>query len=155
MDWNHVYSNLKHLANRAAVKINQTADIATLGVKVSMAEKRLEEAYAALGRVAYEHFTSDEDHSERVASAVSGVNDALLALRMRQTELEEAKRRAEQSSARAEAVETAQTFDAEDEESEAVEEAPVQKEQETVIQEVVSSYSDADDTVEIAVEETL
>ena len=93
MDWNHVYSNLKHLANRAAVKINQTADIATLQVRVSMAEKKLEEAYAALGRVSYEHFTSDADHSERVAQAVSGVNDALLALRTLKAELDAAKKR--------------------------------------------------------------
>ncbi len=154
MDWNHVYSNLKHLANRAAVKINQTADIATLQVRVSMSEKKLEEAYAALGRVSYEHFTSDADHSERVAQAVSGVNDALLALRTLKAELDAAKKCAEESKTQSETETVTETV------TEATS-APVPEREESVfateqsVEEAeVSPYSEAEDTVEILVEET-
>lgn len=154
MDWNNVYSNLKHLANRAAVKINQTADIATLQVRVSMSEKKLEEAYAALGRVSYEHFTSDADHSERVAQAVSGVNDALLALRTLKAELDAAKKRAEESKTQSETETVTETV------TEATS-APVPEREESVfateqsVEEAeVSPYSEAEDTVEILVEET-
>lgn len=150
MDWNNVYSNLKHLANRAAVKINQTADIATLQVRVSMAEKKVEEAYAALGRVSYEHFTSDADHSEKVAHAVSGVNDALLALRTLQAELAEAKKRAEESKARTETEAESQGEPMPAPERE----EPVFTTTENVAQAEISPYSEAEDTVEILVEET-
>lgn len=77
MDWDTVYGDLKGLANRAADKLGQTATLATLQVKLSMAENKLEEAYAALGKIAYEHFTDERDLSPRVSLAVSRVNDAL------------------------------------------------------------------------------
>ena len=163
MDWDHIYSNLKSLANRAAVKINQTADIATLQFRVSMAGKRLEEAYGALGHVSYEHFTGDSDLSERVAKAVSGVNDAMIALRLAEAELAEAKKRAEASDGNTEPAtsktrEENQTSEAEKTVEQTAGQnvnahaepfAPVASET------AVSSYSDAEDTVEIAVEETL
>lgn len=155
MDWDHLYSSFKNLANRAAVKINQTADIATLQVRASVASKRLEEAYGALGHVSYEHFTGDADLSERVAKAVSGVNDALIALRVAEAELAEAKKRAEASSGNTE--EEASVKD-EPEEAPKTEEKHEEAPKETVApvapKGTVSSYSDAEDTVEIDVEET-
>ena len=80
MGWDSVYDDLKGLANRAADKLGQTATLASLQVKLSMAENKLEEAYAALGKVAYEHFTDERDLSPRVSLAVSRVNDALAAV---------------------------------------------------------------------------
>ena len=154
MDWNHVYSNLKHLANRAAVKINQTADIATLQVRVSMSEKKLEEAYAALGRVSYEHFTSDADHSERVAQAVSGVNDALLALRTLKAELDAAKKRAEESKTQSETETVTETVPEETSAPVPEREESVFATEQSVEEAEVSPYSEAEDTVEILVEET-
>ncbi len=154
MDWNHVYSNLKHLANRAAVKINQTADIATLQVRVSMSEKKLEEAYAALGRVSYEHFTSDADHSERVAQAVSGVNDALLALRTLKAELDAAKKRAEESKTQSETETVTETVTEATSASVPEREESVFATEQSVEEAEVSPYSEAEDTVEILVEET-
>ncbi|MBQ9784423.1 MAG: hypothetical protein IJW29_02875 [Clostridia bacterium] len=77
MSWDTVYGDLKNLAGRAADKLGQTATLATLQVKLSMAEKTLEDAYAALGKVAYEHFTDERDLSPRVSLAVSRVNDAM------------------------------------------------------------------------------
>ncbi len=103
MDWDNLYSNFKKLANRTADKLNRTADIAALQVKLSMADKKLEEAYAALGHVSYEHFTGDDDRSEQVAKAVSGVNDALIEKKAVEHELNEARRRDEEAKAAAEA----------------------------------------------------
>lgn len=76
MDWDTVYGDFKKMANRAADKIEQTATLASLQVKLSLAEKKLEEAYALLGKIAYEHFTDERDLSPRVSAAVSRVNDA-------------------------------------------------------------------------------
>ena len=75
MDWNHVYGDIKRLAGVAVDKIEHTASLATLQVKLSLAEKELEEAYAALGKVSYEHFTDEEDLSSLIADAVSVVNE--------------------------------------------------------------------------------
>ena len=76
MNWDNVYEDLKSVAGRAADKLGQTASIATLQVKLSMAENKLVDAYAALGKVAYEHFTDDKDLSALIAKEVSNVNDA-------------------------------------------------------------------------------
>ena len=51
--WNEFCKNVKKTATRAADKIGQTVDIATLQVKLSTAENKLDEAYATLGRLAY------------------------------------------------------------------------------------------------------
>ena len=80
MSWENVYEDLKNAAGRAADKLGQTASIATLQVKLSMAENKLVDAYAALGKVAYEHFTDEKDLSARVAEEVSKVNDARAAV---------------------------------------------------------------------------
>ncbi|MBQ9773394.1 MAG: hypothetical protein IJW30_01890 [Clostridia bacterium] len=87
MDWDNVYEDLKKVANRAADKLGQTATLAALQVKLAMAEKKLEEAYAALGKVAYEHFTDESDLSARVAAAVSRVNAAKRAVLTWQREI--------------------------------------------------------------------
>ena len=52
--WNEFCQSVKRVANQAADKIGQTADLATLQVKLSVAEHKLEEAYAELGKVTYE-----------------------------------------------------------------------------------------------------
>ena len=167
MDWDHLYSSFRSFANRAAVKINQTADIATLQVRVSMAEKKLEEAYGALGHVSYEHFTGDTDLSERVAKAVSGVNDATIALRALQAELAQAKKRAEETKS----ADTNENHEpTEQDVTDTQPTAPLQEADGEIGKEggnpdpsaallthrvAVSSYSDSEETVEITVEETL
>lgn len=80
MDWDTVYGDLKNLANRAADKLGQTASLASMQVKLSVAQRRLEEAYAALGKIAYAHFTAEKDLSAQVADAVSDVNKARAAV---------------------------------------------------------------------------
>ncbi len=94
MKWDDVYGNFKKFADRTAKKINQTADIATLQVKLSMAEKRLNEAFAFLGRAAYEHFSGDSDLSDKVMLAVESVNRIKSEIRSLEEQIEEAKQRA-------------------------------------------------------------
>ena len=74
MTWDEFYSNFKRTVGIAADKINQTADLATLQVKLSLQERKLEEAYAALGRVAYEHFLNEGDKIEAITAAMEAVD---------------------------------------------------------------------------------
>lgn len=163
MDWDNLYSNFKKFANRTADKLNRTADIATLQVKLSMADKKLEEAYAALGHVSYEHFTGDDDRSEQIAKAVSAVNDALIEKKAVEHELNEARRRDEEARAAAEAERAAREADA----AEAAKRAeatsrprPVSAQTATparpkapVAPTPVTDISDGADALEIAIEE--
>lgn len=74
MTWDEFYSSLKKKVGIAADKINQTADLATLQVKLSLQERKLEEAYAALGKVAYEHFLNEGDKIEAITAAMEAVD---------------------------------------------------------------------------------
>lgn len=76
MDWNEVYGGVKKLASRTAKKLNQTADMASLQVKLSIAQNKLEEAYTLLGRTSYLHFTGEEDLSKKVSLAIDNVEAA-------------------------------------------------------------------------------
>lgn len=78
MTWDEFCDKAKKTVSKAADKINQTADLATLQVKLSMSERKLDEAYAALGRVAYKHFTEDASHADAVAAAMESVKAAQL-----------------------------------------------------------------------------
>ena len=76
MEWNEFCNKVKRAAGKAADKINQTADLATLQVKLSMAEHKLTEAYAKLGEIAYRHFTEEENTAESVSLAMTDVETA-------------------------------------------------------------------------------
>ena len=76
MSWDNFYSNVKKAVGSAADKINQTADLATLQVKLSVAERKLDEAYTALGRAAYRHFSSEENSADAVAACMQDVERA-------------------------------------------------------------------------------
>ncbi len=170
MDWDNLYSNFKKFANRTADRINQTADIATLQLKLSANEKNVEEAYTALGKIAYEHFTSDEDLIDRVARAVSAVNRAKINVKQVEIELAEAKEKRDAAIARARAereVATAERARAEEETSvntevKSADVEPVARESgdrmpiNYVVPTVatpITAETDGKDTVEISVEE--
>ena len=76
MTWDHFYSGVKKAVGSAADKINQTTDLAALQVKLSMAEKKLQDAYAMLGRAAYRHFSTEDNTAEVVAAYMTGVERA-------------------------------------------------------------------------------
>ena len=76
MTWDEFCNGVKKAAGKAADKINQTADLATLQVKLTMAEHKLDEAYAELGRAAYRHFIDEANGAELVSLMMKGVVDA-------------------------------------------------------------------------------
>ena len=73
MTWDEFCNKSKKTVSKAADKINQTADLATLQVKLSMSERKLEEEYAELGKVAYKHFTEKNSAANEVAKAMESV----------------------------------------------------------------------------------
>ena len=86
MNWDELYSRVKKAAEKTADQINYSTDLATLQVKATMAEQKLEKAYTALGKTAYQHFAGEENTAEAVAKAMLRVEDekrALLALKRR------------------------------------------------------------------------
>ena len=91
MNFDEFCGSVKVLAGRAARKINETADVAALQLKLTAAEGKLEEAYALLGRTSYLHFTGEEDLSDRVAIAVENVEAARKPVRELKKQIEELK----------------------------------------------------------------
>ena len=76
MTWDEFCNGVKKAAGKAADKINQTADLATLQVKLTMAEHKLDDAYAELGRAAYRHFSDENSSAELVSVMMKGVTEA-------------------------------------------------------------------------------
>ena len=75
MNWDEIRNRVKTAAAKTADQINYSTDLATLQVKLSMAESRLEKAYTALGKVAYGHFSGEENEAEAVAKAMLCVEE--------------------------------------------------------------------------------
>lgn len=150
MDWNEIYAGFRRFADRAAEKINRTADIASLQMKLSMAQKKLDDAFLALGKVSYVHFTSDKDESQRVASAVATIEHIKMEIHALEAQIAEAKRKAEE--AKAEAAREQATEDAADADAAAEESDAADDPSDAAPSDGVSAHSDADDAVEITVE---
>jgi len=78
MTWDEFCNKAKTTVAKAADKINQTADLATLQVKLNMSVRKLDEAYAELGKIAYKHFTEEDNSADAVAKAMDAVRAAQL-----------------------------------------------------------------------------
>ena len=78
MTWDEFCNKAKTTVAKAADKINQTADLATLQVKLNMSERKLDEAYTELGRIAYKHFSEENSSADAVAKAMEAVRAAQL-----------------------------------------------------------------------------
>ena len=94
MNWEEIYGGIRAFAGRAATKINQTADMAALQVKLSMAEHKLEEAYAALGKASFGHFVEDKENFDQISVCITGVKNAMLEIRSIKQQIEELRQRA-------------------------------------------------------------
>lgn len=101
MNWEEIYSGIRSFAGRAATKINQTADMASLQVKLSMAEHKLEEAYAGLGRASFGHFVEDKQNFDQISACITDVKNAMLEIRSVKQQIEELKERAAKAEAAA------------------------------------------------------
>ncbi len=76
MSWESFCSSFKKAVGTAADKINQTTDLATLQVKLGVAEHKLNEAFAQFGRVAYRHFTTEEGSVDALSEEMTQVEAA-------------------------------------------------------------------------------
>ena len=84
MSWDKFRENVKQFANQAADEINQSADYASLQIKLNVAQKRAEKAYAVLGKLAYRRFSDEEISNsdwERATTDIELVNGEIDKLR--------------------------------------------------------------------------
>jgi chromosome segregation ATPase len=93
MNWEEIYGNIRAFAGRAATKINQTADMASLQVKLSMAESKLQEAYGALGKASFGHFVEDKQNFDEIAAGITDVKNAMMEIRSVKAQIEELRQR--------------------------------------------------------------
>ena len=77
--WNEFCQGVKKTAFHAADKIGQSVDLATLQVKLSVAEGKLDEAYTALGHLAYSRFAEQEITEENIKAAMDNVEENIKA----------------------------------------------------------------------------
>ena len=94
MNWEEIYGNIRSFAGRAATKINHTADMASLQVKVAMAQSKLDEAYTALGRASFGHFVEDQENFDEISARIIAVKNAMLDIRDVEAQIEDLRRRA-------------------------------------------------------------
>ena len=92
MTWDTFCDQVKTTAGKAADKINQTADLATLQVKLALAERKLTDAYAELGRVAYLHFSESEHIAGEITTAMENVEAAIGVVEDYKAEIEKTKK---------------------------------------------------------------
>ena len=98
MSWDHIREQVKRLANQAAAKVNRSADIASLQFKLTAANRKLEEAYTALGKAAYQHFSGGKaTQSEKISAAMKTVNDIKREISELKAQIESLKRSEEAS----------------------------------------------------------
>lgn len=114
MNFDSIYSSVKDFAVRTADKLTHSADVATLQVKLAMAEKRLDEAYKNLGKLAYRNFSGKEDSAEKLQNAMSAVDAVKAEMKALRTQIEQKKREAAEAEqkAREEAAQRKATVDA-------------------------------------------
>ena len=106
MTWNEFRNQVKNVAGRAADKINQSADLATLQIKLSSMERKLSGAYESLGKIAYKHFTEEtENDVQKVTNAVGAVQAIQDDIKNLKTQIEELKKQNEEKKAAAAAAE--------------------------------------------------
>ena len=74
MNWNELCEQIKIGAEKTVDKLGQTADIASLQVKLSVYEHKLDAAYMNLGRLTYRyHQKNSTVREEDVIAAVAKV----------------------------------------------------------------------------------
>ena len=71
MSWDQIYGNVKQGVGKAANKLEQTADLASLQIKLAGAEHKMQDAYILLGRLAYQNAVKPSPKTEEeMAKAV-------------------------------------------------------------------------------------
>ena len=92
MTWDEFCVKAKKAVGKTADKINRTADIAALQIKLSTLESKASEAYERLGRVAYAHFSNENaDLTEKLSKRMAEVEEALKGVAQMKAKIEQLK----------------------------------------------------------------
>ena len=93
MTWDEFCVKAKRAVGKTADKINRTADIAALQVKLSLLENKAADAYERLGRIAYTHLSNDDvDLTEKLSKRMAEVEEALEAVAQMKEKIEQMKK---------------------------------------------------------------
>lgn len=102
MTWDEFRKQAKSVAGKTADKINQSANIAALQLKKSSAERKLSAAYEALGKVAYKHFTEDEENDvQKVTVAIETIQTIQKDIQLLKDQIEQLKKQGEEKAKQA------------------------------------------------------
>ena len=92
-DWNSVRTGASRVANKAIRKTGEVADVATVYVKIKMAEAKLEGYYTSLGKLTYKQLKTGESQAEKIKPVVDGIDSTLEKIILLNAKLEEEKQR--------------------------------------------------------------
>jgi hypothetical protein len=73
MDWKELQESTKAITGIAAQKINEMSDLASLHLKLKTSEYRLRVLYEELGKVSFQHFTTDDSRIEQIKKFVEAI----------------------------------------------------------------------------------
>ena len=77
MKFDEFYGQVKETVGVAAEKINRTADIAALQVKLGISERKLNEAFSELGRASFGYFEDAQSFdAQKMAKLMANVKAA-------------------------------------------------------------------------------
>ena len=93
MMWDEFCTKAKRTVGKTAEKINRTADIAALQIKLSSLENKAADAYERLGKVAYAHLSNENaDLTEKLAQRMAEVEEALQNVAQMKEKIEQLKK---------------------------------------------------------------
>ena len=100
MTWDEFCTKAKRTVGKTAEKINRTADIAALQIKLSSLENKAADAYERLGKVAYAHLSNENaDLTEKLAQRMAEVEEALQNVAQMKEKIEQLKKQDQETKA--------------------------------------------------------
>ena len=99
-DWNKVRQGVGTAAKKTAKKTGEMVDIASLYVKLKMAEAKLDGYYTALGKLTYKQLKTGESQAEKIKPIVDKIDATQEKMRnlSKKIEDEKAKRKTDKDS---------------------------------------------------------
>ena len=92
-NWSTVKDSAARATNKVIRKTGEVADVATIHVKIKMAEAKLDGYYTTLGKLTYKQLKTGESQAEKIKPIVEGIDAAREKIRLLREKLEEEKQR--------------------------------------------------------------
>ena len=100
MTWDEFCEKARKTVGKTAEKINRTADIAALQIKLTTLENKVSEAYERLGKVAYAYLSNENaDLSEKLTQRMAEVDEALKNVAQMKAKIEQLKKQEQETPA--------------------------------------------------------